>query len=170
MSKSIAAKKAAKKKRGERRAGGGHRGKRAAMRDYSAGRSIVTPHPEKPRSSATMKPRRDVIALVRIESLGWARVPDLKTPTESCTLRAVFSDGRCIERTASISYAPGERERILEAVLGGTGSEHEVRMAQNVLLRRTRAEQDVRGWMQSTFALTNPQRGRALHKTAAFAA
>ena len=96
-------------------------------------------------------PTRRLVTLVGIEAEGWARKPDLAHPNEACAVRATLSDGRVIERDALMMYAPNERERVMEAVLKGTGTSADVRLAQGILLRRIRAVERVRGELQREF-------------------
>ena len=96
-------------------------------------------------------PTRRLVTLVSIVAEGYGRKPDLAHPNESCTLRATLSDGRAIERDAVITYAPNERERVIEAVLKGTGSSADVRAAQRILDRRIREVERVRGGLQREF-------------------
>ena len=143
MSKSLAQKKSAKKKKGERTArGGGHRATRAAVRDYKRDRAIQTSHAQKPKATVMMAPRRRVLNPVRFERTDWTRVADADVPTERATLTAFFADGSSMGFEASVTYAHGERERILQPVIEGRGTEDEVRELQRLLFRRSAALQD----------------------------
>lgn len=115
-------------------------------------RSVHAPNPPRDRSTPTMLVRRTVVTVDRIEVGEWARVPDLSTPTESCSVVAHLSDGTTDERSATVTYEPGERERLLEAVMTGEGGEETVRLAQSVLLRRSAAILRERGELQREYA------------------
>lgn len=121
------------------------------MSKQNRSRAVQVSHPVKPRSSAMLAPVRRVATIVRVEVGEWDRVPNLDCPTESCTVTAVLSDGRRIERVATVEYQRGERERIIEAVLSGKGTDEDVRAAQRLLFRRTKAMERVRGKLQREF-------------------
>jgi hypothetical protein len=61
--------------------------------------------------------RNRLVTLVRIEQTGWARVPNMESPTETNVVTAHLSDGTTRAIDATIVYAAGERERIFEAML-----------------------------------------------------
>jgi hypothetical protein len=103
------------------------------------------------KSSPMAAPTRRIVTLVSIVAEGWGRKPDLAHPNEACTLRATLSDGRVIERDALMTYAPNERERVMEAVLKGTGTAADVRAARGILNRRIMAVERVRGDLQREF-------------------
>lgn len=121
------------------------------MSKQNQSRAVQTRGASRAGVAVMAAPMRRIASLVRIENAGWSRVSDLDKPTEECVLTAVLSDGRRIERTAQVTYAAGERERLLEAVLSGNGTEADVRVAQDVLHRRAKAVENVRGDLQREF-------------------
>jgi hypothetical protein len=95
---------------------------------------------------------RRLVSLVSIREDGWARVPDLTTPTETNRIVAVLSDGREIERFAEIVYKPGEREKLIDAIVNGKGGPRELHLARSILDRRAAARQKVYGGLQREFS------------------
>ena len=89
--------------------------------------------------------RNRVVTLDRVESTGWAKIPDLSTPKEHNVLTAYFSDGTTKTKTLTVSYKDGERERILEAMVSGVEADKALDSLVKIKLRRARLVQKAHG-------------------------
>ena len=142
MSKSLAAKKAAKKQR--------TRG-RADRRQRE--RAVVTPWPPKPRLHIGAEPLRRIAGFAGFEQSSFAR--DKGGSTERASVVAVMEDGQRFEREAIVEYEEGERERAVEASF--TDKDRAMKMFESLLLRRSRALQQARGELQREYGKGVPR-------------
>ena len=149
MSLSGAAKKA--KARDRKKKGGNFGGSRRSELHSAGGRQAQPPHAPKPLASRMAEPTRRIVTLARVEVGEWGRQPDLHTPHESVTVTAILSDGTMDARQATVKYAKGEREKILEAVIGGTGTEKELAQTRRILERRAQAIIRCRGELERMY-------------------
>ena len=155
MSKSLAQKKSAKKKRGEK-------SYRTSTRDsgYSKSRAPHNAFGPRDRTVASMLVRQPSLELQRIDVRDWHR--EGKDDVVSAT--AFFACGCSASRSCRITYAPGEREKMFEAVMFGpqelgpeeTGEQQ--RKFTNLRNARWTLKQDLLGALQRQY-----QRGLAPH-------
>lgn len=110
-------------------------------------------HPAMNYPAARMLVRQKITHLTHVEKSGWARVPDFTKLDESCIFTCHFSDGTTRERTATMKYKPGQRERIVEALAKGDGSDREVKMMRNIIYTRKKLEQQEHAWIQKNWSI-----------------
>lgn len=116
MAKSLARKKSDKKKKGE------HTKTRIGTKEYAKSRAPHHLPGPKERGVARMLVRRTVNELLRIETVGWRRLPD--SDVEAFTATAVFRDGQRIERSVEHRYHKGQRERIMDHAMNPDPAKH----------------------------------------------
>lgn len=145
-------------KRAKRKVGGTGRGstvRQPALHDPGQ-RAVQPPRPIRPRSNAAAAPTQQIVTLVAVEiTERWNRDLDFQQPTEVFTLTARLSDGRTIVREASVEYAKGEREQVVEALTDNTTEPAEYERASRtmraIIDRRCRAVEIVRGDFQREY-------------------
>jgi hypothetical protein len=103
------------------------------------------PSAQRPAFSPMMASRRTMTRLLRVEVGMWEPKPDLDRRDEEITVTAVYCDGTRIDRIARVSYAKGEREKVMDGVLDHRKATWEtVRIAQSIFARRQKAVDDIR--------------------------
>jgi hypothetical protein len=95
-------------------------------------------------------PLRRIERITHFTSSGWHRDPD-NSLIETCDITAHFSDGRTMTRAATITYAPGQRERLMESVLTNIMAPRDHAFADWVRTQRWRRSEQVYGSFHSEF-------------------
>ena len=88
--------------------------------------------------------------VIAVETTPWSAAyrTDDGCAREECEVIATLSDGSQRRVTAEMVYGKHEREKLIEMIHAGQGSEREVERARAILLRRCRALEIARGTLQ----------------------
>lgn len=118
-------------------------------------RSTQTSHAPRPKSTQAAEPLRRLVTIAKIEVGPWGRTPDLQRNFEETCVTALLTDGKLDTRWASITFAHGEREMVMEAIANPANREADAkatRALQGILCRRASAVQRARGDLERMYA------------------